>query len=130
MGTYYVGTTGDLTFGTVDLLVTSWKMTDEAVELDVTTVGSGGYHALTTGKRSGSGEAEAIFDGDINYGTPPCLKSGSSGSFILAISTDIGSPTIEGTCVVTSCDYTHDLDGVFKYSVKFKTSGTYTVPGE
>lgn len=125
MATYYTGTTGDVTFKSKALKVTSWKATEEAVEIDTTNVGTAGYFTGTTGIKKMTWECEAIYDGDITYGSPPVIQVGQSGTISLDV-VDSGN-SIDGTGTVTGCDYTHDLNGVFTYSLKGFMTGAYTL---
>jgi len=128
MTQFFTGTTGDVTFDGVALQVTSWNATDEATEIETTTVADAGKYNLTTGKRKLSFSCEAQFDGDISYGNPPVIAAGSVGDFTLLADDSEGSPSFAGTAGVISCDYTHDLDGTFKYSLKCVAKGEYSTP--
>lgn len=130
MATYYAGIYGDVTFDSVTLNTTSWSFTDEATAIETTHKSGSGFYKLITGKRKGSGSCEAKWDGDITYGDPPVIRSGNSGSITLNLGDGSGTETITGTAVVISCEYTHDLDGAFTYSISFEMDGEYLVPGE
>jgi len=127
MATFYTGVSGDLTFNSIPLQVTSWNATEEATEIETTTVADAGFYNFTTGKTKLSFSAEAQFDGAITYGSsPPCIASGKYAAFNLEVSS--GGPAFTGNAYVISCDYTHDLDGVLKYSLKCVAAGSYTTP--
>lgn len=130
MARYYAGISGDVTFDGVTLHVVSWSFNDEASPIESTHKSSGGFYKLFTGKRKGSGSFEALWDGDITYGDPPCIRSGNSGTANLLVSNDSGSEAVTGTAVVISCEYSHDLDDAFRYTVNFEMDGEYKVPSE
>lgn len=130
MATYYAGIFGDVTFDSVLLHTRNWSFTDEAAPLETTHKSSGGFYKLITGKRKGSGSFEALWDGDIAYTDPPVIRSGNSAAITLRLGDGSGTETITGTAVIISCEYTHDLDGVFTYNCSFEIDGEYFVPGE
>ena len=130
MATYYSGTSGDVTFDGVTLNVTNWSFKDEATVAETTHKSGNGFYSSHAVKRKGSGSIEANYDGDINYGSPPCLIAGNTGSATLPLTSSSGSDMISGTILVLDCDYSHELDGFFKYTINFETQGSYSVPGE
>jgi len=130
MATYFAGIYGDVTFDSVLLHTMNWNFTDEATAIPTSHKSSGGFAKLITGMRKGSGSFEALWDGDIDLQDPPVIRSGSTGAITLRLSEGSGSETITGTAVIISCEYTHDLEGAFKYNCSFETDGEYKVPGE
>lgn len=130
MATYYAGIHGDVTFDSVTLHTTNWSFTDEATEIETTHKSGDGFYKLITGKRKGSGSFEAKWDGDITYGSPPVIISGNRASITLNLGSGSGSDAITGTAVITSCEYTHDLDGAFTYNCSYVMDGQYLIPGE
>jgi len=131
----YAGQAGALHFntavgqstGTNVTEVTSWSISSEANVLETSAMGDT-FRTFSTGLKTWEGSADIIWTDSADSGSVDTLfQVGDTGTIFcypLASDTDM---VIKGDVVVTSIEYTQDLEDVMRASVSLQGTGTLTV---
>lgn len=123
--TFYNGTSGDFLQGSTAMNISGWKLTEEATELDTTTVVDGGDYNMITGRKKRTASIEIMYDATI-HGVSVCpIKSGTTGTFKLE-RYDADTNPFSGTGYITKVDLDHSFDTVMKATLDVTFSGAVT----
>lgn len=125
--TTHTGTTGDVTFGSDALCVTSWTATENVESQTTTSKCDGGIRTVKGGVKSLDISFEANWDSSVYEGeTAPEIACGDYVTAELELYED--GPSITGEFMVTTVDYASPVDGLVTISVSAENNGPYTLP--
>ena len=116
-----------------EMCVEEWSGSEIAVEEEVTNSCGAGFEDFEYGTTHFEGSFTAIWDAQVNiYDDPPDLRAANVVALQLYINSDSNTP--DGpfwdfpTVGISSVEHTTPAKGAVKYTVNFKSKGSYTRP--
>ena len=127
--TCYNGKNGALAVGATNIAqLTNWTITENVDTVECSFMGAS-WKEYKAGVREFEGSAEAIYDGnDQGLATP--LATGATVALTAYPESGDTDHSLSGNAIVTSIEYTADLDDVVRMSVSFTGTGALTVDTE
>ncbi len=129
---FLAGKSGKVTAaGGATVNVKSWKAKFVKDELDTTNTGSSGKREFQAGLQHIEFTIEAEWDASVNPFSATPFNVDSVDTLAISLFTD-GAGTanlIMPTAFVSSVDIDAPVDGIIKYTITGKSSGSYTING-
>lgn len=126
------GKNGKVVYGSTTLCVRSWKGSHVAAFLDGTSTCSGGKREFVPGLEHFEFTIEADWDATTHpFGTTPAnLKANQTVNVDLYVDASTSNPTVDmPTAAIEKVDIDSSVEGLVKYTISGKSSGSFTLQG-